>query len=282
MGKYFTKSLGIVNRTSCLLIGASFFLWSCASENRSDKSNVPLHSAGGNDTLLYRMEYYKDFSPYFSGTETEIDSTVFTAHYPVFPKEVDDFVKKAIFIDGESTVEQVSESFLGGFNEYAEEQIEGGNQAFMSWFRHQNCRVVLNEPGFLTLKNVISDYTGGAHGMEVELYFNFDTNEKKQLTLTDIVQDTSRLREIAESYFRKQEMLTDTASYGDSYFFEANTFSLADNFGLTKEGLLFHYNPYEIKSYAEGSTTLLIPYPELTRIMTDKGKQFLESISTKI
>lgn len=256
-----------------LALCATWLAVGCFSEKRSEQD-----SAGGTsaDTASYRVAQFKDFSPYLSGTENGVDSTLFTARYPVFEADINELVKDAIFIDGENTVEQVAQSFLGGFNEYAEEQIEAGNEAFHPWFKHQDCSVVLNKPGFLTLRSAINDYTGGAHGMELELYFSYDPQQKKRLQLTDIVQDTTQLLAIAEDLFRKQENLSDTAAYGSSYFFDS--FVLSHNFGLTPSGLLFHYNPYEIKAYAEGPTVLIIPYEELKDIMTDKGKALLSTI----
>lgn len=264
-----------------MLIGAALLYTSCVSENKSEKATHAATDRPLLDTVPYQLAYYKDFSPYLSGTETVIDSTIFSARYPIFADDINALVKNAIFVDGEETVEQVSESFLGGYNEYAEEQIDAGNDAIHTWYKHQDCRVAFNGNGILTLRNAISDYTGGAHGMEVELWFNYDLQEKKLLALSDIVEDKAALLIVAERYFKKHENLADSASYGSSYFFEENNFALSENFGLTKEGLLFHYNPYEIKSYAEGSTTLLIPYNDVKDTFTDKGKKFVSEITAE-
>lgn len=280
MGECFFKfSRLIIGLMAAIVFGATLLCGSCVSERKTENTS---HSASGQvaaDTVQYQVAQYKDFSPYLSGTEEAVDSTIFSARYPIFADEINNLVKNAIFVDGEQHVEQVSESFLAGFNEYAEEQIDEGNASINAWYKHQNCRVVLNEHGILTLQNAINDYTGGAHGMEVELWFNFDLQEKKLLQLTDIVADNAALLPIAERYFRQHENLADTASYGPSYFFEENNFTLAANFGLTKEGLLFHYNPYEIKSYAEGPTTFVIPYAELKDTLTSKGKKLVSEIT---
>ncbi|TYR31209.1 DUF3298 and DUF4163 domain-containing protein [Sphingobacterium phlebotomi] len=261
-------------------VGILVFTNSCINGNKLQENVATSEDAlmSVNDTVDYHMEVFKEISPYFSGDETTLDTTFYAARYPVFPPEIDSLVRDAIFVDGEHHASQVAESFLGGFNEYAEEQIESEHQTFHAWFRNQACEVVFNVPGFLTLKNAISEYTGGAHGMEIEIWSNYDTQNKRKLSLTDLFQDTLALRQIVESHFRKQEQLSDTSSYGSAYFFDEGTFTLADNFGLTQAGLLFHYNPYEIKSYADGPTTLLIPYSALADTMTEKGKRLLAVI----
>jgi|SRR5690606_4863493 len=265
-------------------LGLLLFASSCINEHTSSENSTPSADTlvDVQDTLAYQMAFFKETSPYFSGDETTLDTTFYAARYPVFASEIDSLVHEAIFIDGEHNAKQVAQSFLAGFNEYAEEQIESENGAFHAWFRNQDCEVVLNAPGFLTLRNAVSEYTGGAHGIEIEIWSNYDTQKKRKLSLADLFQDTLALSQIVEVYFRKQEELSDTSSYGSNYFFEDETFTLADNFGLTPSGLLFHYNPYEIKSYAEGPTTLIIPYKALEEVMTAKGKRLLKVVSEKL
>lgn len=264
------------------LVGIGIFLLfsGCVTENKQQRGVSVSETTASRiqDTLTYHMEVFKETSPYFSGSETTLDTTFYAARYPVFSVEIDSLVRDAIFVDGELAAQQVSESFLGGFNEYAEEQIESGSHAFQAWFKSQDCEVVLNIPGFLSIKNTLRDYTGGAHGMEVELWANYDIQNKRKLLLTDLIHDADALRQITESHFRKQEELSDTSSYGEAYFFDNDAFALTENFGLTINGLLFHYNPYEIKSYAEGPTTLIIPYNALEEMMTEKGKMLLKVI----
>ncbi|NGM64012.1 DUF3298 and DUF4163 domain-containing protein [Sphingobacterium sp. SGR-19] len=262
-------------------LATSLLASSCIGRN-NPQENLPASSDGltaVTDTLDYHIEVFKEISPYFSGDGATLDTTYYAARFPVFSSEIDSLVRDVVFIDGEHNASQVAESFLGGFNEYAEEQIESENQAFHAWFRNQNCEVALNVRGFLTLKNAISEYTGGAHGIEIEVWSSYDIQNRKKLALNDLFQDTLALQQIVEGYFRKQEQLNDTSSYGSAYFFENETFTLADNFGVTPTGLLFHYNPYEIKSYAEGPTTLTIPYHALADVTTDTGKRLLEAIS---
>ena len=274
MKKRFIYSIGF---------GISLFAYSCmgGSQPKEDISASKERHLTATDTLEYHVEIFKEISPYFSGTDTSLDTTFFAARYPIFTPEIDTLVRDAIFVDGEHTAAQVAESFLGGFNEYAEEQIQSDGGSFHSWFQNQDCDVMLNVPGFLSLKNTISSYTGGAHGIEIDVWSNYDIQDKQKLSLTDLIRDTTALRQITENYFRKQEGLNDTSSYEGSYFFDNGEFALAENLGLTKNGLLFHYNPYEIKSYAEGPTTLGVPYPAVEKIMTEKGRTLLKAIKNK-
>ncbi|MGO3306069.1 MAG: DUF3298 domain-containing protein [Sphingobacterium sp.] len=269
----------------CFLFVFLFNLQSCNSTKKQDAEasteKIPSETESFKDTLVYHTEQYKEFSPYFSKNDGDFDSTTYTAVYPVFSSEIDSLFKPAIFVDGESTAAQVAASFLGGFNEYAEDSMDAGNNSFHTWFMDQQCHVIMNIPGFVTLKNNISTYSGGAHGIELNLWFNYELAERKLLAITDIVNDTTRLKEIVEIHFRKHEKLSDNETYEQKYFFDNGQFVLADNFGLTTKGLVFHYNPYEIKSYAEGPTTITVPYAEISGILTPTGNTVLKNIAQK-
>ncbi|SFS54283.1 Protein of unknown function [Sphingobacterium wenxiniae] len=251
------------------LIGLSSCI-ACSSDNKSSAAKSS-ENEQILDTLTYKMQSFKEISPYFAvPSEEQVDTTKFTAYYPVFDEEINTLVKESIYLDGEENMVQVSESFLTAFNEYAEDQIVAESGPLHAWFRDISCQVLLNTGKFLTLQNSISEYTGGAHGIQVVVLSNYDVQEKKELALTDIVSDTVKLKSIAEKFFREQENLSETESFGKAYFFDNDNFALADNFGLTKEGLLLYYNVYEIKPYADGPTSLLIPYAALSEVLTER------------
>lgn len=233
------------------------------------------------DSLDYKMVEFKDFSPYFSGTEEQIDTTLFTASYPKFQDHaINTLIQPAVFIDGEEVIEQVSESFISGFNELAEESLAQNQAQPFAWFRHQKCKVEFNKAQVLTLSHEIADYTGGAHGMYVKIWYNYDLTDKQPISLTEILQDSSQFMHTAEQLFRKQEGLSDTASFNSTYFFAEQQFTLSANFGLLKDGILLYYNPYEIKAYSEGITEVFIPYDAIKDLLNPKGKSLITRIQS--
>lgn len=267
-------------RLACTILLTTPILWlSCNTEEKGTKQNLGYEEIlAKRDSLHYQVKYFKDFSPYFSKTEEGIDSTYFEGTFPVFTDSINEMVKEAIFINGEKDIYEVSDNFISAFNEFAEDVINNPTGYYGAWFLKQDCRIELNNGYFLTLVNNISEYTGGAHGMEVELWYNYDLEQSKKLKLEDIIQDSVEFRKLVERHFRKHENLTDTSTYGGNYFFSKGEFILADNFGFNKEGLIFHYNVYEIKAYADGPTTLLIPYEDLDGFLTETGNRLRNSV----
>ncbi|HMG09958.1 MAG TPA: RsiV family protein, partial [Mucilaginibacter sp.] len=97
----------------------------------------------------------------------------------------------------------------------------------------------------------------------------WDTKANKDIALNDLFETgyQDKLKGIAEAIFRKDEKLSDTASLANDYFFKDNKFALNDNFSITPTGFKFIYNQYEIKPYAAGITTLVIPYSQIKSLL---------------
>lgn len=123
--------------------------------------------------------------------------------------------------------------------------------------------------GLTVIKTSKYSYEGGAHGSSCFTFLNWNLQTNRRITLKElfIANYREKLNKIAERIFRKQQNLADTASLLNGYFFNNGIFYLNNNFSITPSGLKFLYNEYEIKSYAEGTTELLIPYSQIKSLL---------------
>ncbi len=233
------------------------------------------------DTAQYTLTHFYKSSKYLANKEEGHDTTYLRASFPVFQdSSINSLVKDAIYSDGEDNMDQVSEAFIMAFNEFVE---ESSVTDFVPWYTERTIRVFQNTPLLLTLTNHIEEYTGGAHGLRVVLFKHYDRLKKKEIKLNDLFSKDAQqeLVKIAERIFRKQENIAKDSSLSDSYFFDEGKFALADNFALEPKDILFFYNVYEIKSYAEGETELRIPYEEIKKLLSPQGIQYVESLKRK-
>lgn len=170
-----------------------------------------------------------------------------------------------------SSTQATADGFLQDYEAYLKEQKE--LPAAMPWELLITTSVVKQQAGIIPIVVDYYSYTGGAHGNPATIYHNWDAKSHKEIALDDILNSNyaDSLRNIAEGLFRKQEKLSPTASLKQGYFFENAKFSLNDNFLITSQGLQFLYNPYEIKSYAEGKTKLLLPYDAIKTLIKKDG-----------
>ena len=164
----------------------------------------------------------------------------------------------------ENDIGTLAQSFLNGYKAFVKEFPESHQR----WFITINGEVIYNTPAITTLTLSINTYTGGAHGNSGLTYVSFDAATGEKITLTNIITDEKKLVERSEKKFRTIKRLdSDDDLRKAGFWFEGNTFSLPDNFGITGEGLVFYYNNYEIASYAMGPTKLVLSYNELKNIL---------------
>ena len=119
---------------------------------------------------------------------------------------------------------------------------------------------------YTLLENRVS-YTGGAHGSDEVIFHLYDRKNNNELELKDIFNkaEIEQLYKIVEKNYREEKKLKPTDSMKKAGWFN-DEFQLTDNFCLTPKGMLFHYNSYEIKPYAEGHTEIFLTNKELAPI----------------
>lgn len=136
----------------------------------------------------------------------------------------------------------------------------------MTWNIYESYDIVDVFKKFATLKIESSLYTGGAHGMYGVGYYHFDKTSGKQLHIKDMLDVKKELLRQAELVFRKKVGLKANTPFEENDFWFNEGFYLSDNFEITRKGITFYYNPYEISSWAAGmidfslTTAQISPY----------------------
>ncbi|MCW8311945.1 DUF3298 domain-containing protein [Sphingobacterium thalpophilum] len=230
------------------------------------------------DTLVYSNKVIDEHSKYFLKEEDHLDTTYFRASYPVFKdSSINKLVSAVVHLEGDTSMEDAARRFISSYNEYVD---DNNGISTATWNRDLRIDVVANTASLLSLRTKQEEYTGGAHGDHFTLYSNFDRRTVRPITINDIIQEEnkSEFLKIAEQHFRKQEGLSKNDSLSGKYFFDEGKFALADNFTFEKDHILFYYNIYEIKSYAEGNTELRIPYSKFKHLISEKGLEYIHSI----
>lgn len=271
------RQLLMIKLLSLLLI---ILFSSCYSNEVKHTNHEEVSMEPVKDTISYTYSIHRNNSQYFIENEGNIDTSYYQISYPVFEnKDINQFVNPYILIDGDESIDNAAESFILGYNEFVEESST--TTASFPWYKNVSCQVWTNTPLFMTLATAVDEYTGGAHGNHYTIISNIDLQKKKKISLKDIVEEEKlkQLTKIAETQFRENENIADSVSLSKDFFFENGIFAINDNFGLTKKGLFFYYNEYEIRPYAEGPTLLEIPYEEVKNILNSTGLDYINSIT---
>ncbi len=103
--------------------------------------------------------------------------------------------------------------------------------------------------------------TGGAHGLGTRNVWIFNKTNGQHVTNTDLIADNEGLKKLAEEKFRdKYKVPAGKPINSTGFMFEGDKFYLPNNIIPVKDGLLLHYNPYDVAAYVQGPLEVLIDW----------------------
>lgn len=155
--------------------------------------------------------------------------------------------------EGSATFESYANTFLKSAGDYYSATLNA------KMMRQQGPLVLIRLDAHL--------YTGGAHGMPVTSFLNYDRQQNRALTLDDVVQDGKRPALIEKLKQAHAAWLKASGDDTNADFQKLWPFVETDNFALTDKGMAFVYQAYAIGPYSYGQPELLIPYTELATIL---------------
>jgi hypothetical protein len=216
----------------------------------------------------FKMETFKVESEGGCSSDT-IACASFEVIYPTFP-DLNEKVKGELqnsinkMIDGKEgkTIEEKGRDFISDFKKFEAELPDNE----LGWSSSTNVSVLIYSDSLISLQVDTDVFTGGAHGSHLVRYINIEPQTSRPFLLDSFLKPgyMEFLREAGEEEFRAERELGPEVSLEEAGFsFPDNRFSLNDNYGFSKEGIVFFFNGYEVAAYAEGPTAIVIPYEKL-------------------
>ena len=137
------------------------------------------------------------------------------------------------------------------------------------WFDSTYAKVERFAPGALTISIFQFWYGGGAHPNTTRVYAVLDPATAREVPLDSVLVPGGRekLVPLVERAFRKVRGMPPDSSLTTAGFWFKGPFELTPNWGFVKEGVVFHYNSYEVAPYAMGPTPAVVPYADLPGIV---------------
>lgn len=174
------------------------------------------------------------------------------------------------------TTEEALKTIATHFGEQAKataqefyENSEDEDVHFPQYSLTATVKKVYNNHLYVTFTTEGNVYTGGAHGMPCKIYYTLDRTTGKRYLRSDLFPESvsAKLANIV-----RRNMLS-SGEYTKDNFDDPN-FGLPKNeyIGLSKEGITFIYEPYEIACYALGMPETTVPWQQVYSILTEKGK----------
>jgi len=129
---------------------------------------------------------------------------------------------------------------------------------------HYHTEVLLNSNNLVSLVTNHYFYSGSTRGNHYNVLHTFTTDSVQQLAFNDIFLPDQEA-ELVTLLTLKAESL------GIAH--EAETVSVTENIAFTKRGLRFDYPPYEASFNADGEIEILVPYAEVSHLLTGRAER---------
>jgi hypothetical protein len=153
----------------------------------------------------------------------------------------------------------------------AQYQQERDLGSMVEVFESSNIVYILhNDKNILSLNYATSSETAATHSIYKKRYINFNLKTGELLQLEDIFQKNyqNTLIALLEQDLRAKFGIKPKQSLAEfGFVLKNNQLPLTNNFFITRDGIGFHYNVYEIAPYAVGETTLFLSYKQLKTIL---------------
>ena len=161
------------------------------------------------------------------------------------------------------------------FNNYISSNEAIYNETMTAGFNWQSLKflhILLNDAHVLTFYIDHYAFTGGAHGLQTRQFMVVNLWTGKEIGLNDIFKSNyeTRLGEMLSDKIHEMNRIPTSQSLKDSGFF-TDSIKPTGNFYLTRAGIGFYYNQYDIAPYASGTFDLFIPFRDLKELLLTGG-----------
>jgi hypothetical protein len=144
--------------------------------------------------------------------------------------------------------------------------------SIFNWQSLKFLHILLNDAHILTFYIDHYAFTGGAHGLQTRQFMVINLWTGKEIVLKDIfkINYEAPLDEILSDKIHEMNHIPTSQNLKDSGFF-TDSIKPTENFYLTRDGIGFYYNQYDIAPYAYGTIDLFIPLKDLKEVLLTGG-----------
>ena len=182
----------------------------------------------------------------------------------------------ALDCDAESTLEAIDRfisdrksEYYGYRPNYLNEKGMNSSPSWLNFSYNIKGEMVESRGNTLCCRIYRRSYEGDVHGCESTFYLTFDNNNGRLLLLDDIFAEgyyETLCNLLAGAFAKKFGVGNFDEVRGLGYFEDMDIYP-SNNFVLSEDSMLFHYNSSEIAPYALGETSVKLGYDELEKIM---------------
>lgn len=198
--------------------------------------------------------------PYFTGTlNAEAEEKI--------NDQIESVLTENVLYDSLSynSIEEFSSSFISEFEEVKKEFDEA-----FGWKYEAVASVIRSDSNVVVLRAEKYIYTGGAHGMQLVHFVNFDPSTGERYSLDDVFSGEygAKLNEQVQVSLRTAKGLQPGEDLSDQGFVFENDKYYNENFAILRDEIIFYFNQYEVAPYTAGPSEIRVPKASVQDILS--------------
>lgn len=190
------------------------------------------------------------------------------------------FGEKYLTMKPEEAVKKYTEKYVSDYlkdlepmyqKDEQEKEDDATMEAWYSYYKGIEGHVQLYLKNLLIYRIDYNEYTGGAHGIYMATYLNMDLRTLSPIRLDDLfISDYNEsLTDLLWNQLMADNKVTTRQELEDMGYATTGDLEPTENFYLSKEGITFYYNVYEIAPYVMGPIKITLPYDVMQHLLSD-------------
>lgn len=183
---------------------------------------------------------------------------------------VSKMILQPVFQVKSKSLEELSDSLINDYKRFKKKFPDSPSRYELE----RIVNVLLNQQGIISLEYTENSFLGGAHPNFVKTFLNINASSGEKIKLNDLLVNgfEKKINQTAELEFRKvRNLKPDDDLRKAGFWFKDGKFILNENFLITKTGLTFYFNDYEIAPHSVGPTEIKLKYDEIKSIINPNG-----------
>ncbi|MEA3504804.1 MAG: DUF3298 domain-containing protein, partial [Bacteroidota bacterium] len=139
-----------------------------------------------------------------------------------------------------------------------------------NWIKQKNVDVIYNDERFLCMSLNKYAFTGGAHGIMISDFLNFDLVNGEILSCNKLFTKENKkiVSKLLETELRKKYNISDSQSITEFGFF-SDKIQPTSNIYITSLGIGFVYNVYELAPFSFGTIELFLKKEQIEELLNN-------------
>lgn len=143
--------------------------------------------------------------------------------------------------------------------------------AWYSYYKYIQSHVQFYAKDLLIYRYRYEEYTGGAHGIYMTSFLNIDLRTLSPIRLDNLFAEgyEEALTDLLWNQLMAMHKVTSREELEEMGYASTGELAPTENFYLSKEGITFYYNVYDIAPYVMGAIEISLPWEMLQHLLKE-------------